>query len=331
VPRADLAALRGHLTRDRVVTALKPDLSVLRLDRWLFRPGSPEQLAALRIGLFGLLALRIGTRPDLYLSLPEQPAALFRPLSFMKLFDQMPPEWTVILCLVVGVPAAVLASVGFRARVAMPVAWLCAVWINCMLTSQGKVIHNDVLLLLCAFPLLLSRASDAWSVDAWLARRRGEQPPRGRAAAYGWPVRTAMVVVALAYFITGLHKLQYSGLAWATSDNLRWVLYTASDSQGGDTIGLFVADRPLLAHLLAWGTLVVEVGFPVVLLWPWTRWLMVPAVVGLHAGIWVTMNLNYLAMAATVVIVYTNWPAVVAWLRRRVEARRAMRPATART
>jgi hypothetical protein len=313
---------------------LKPDLSVLRLNRWIFAPGPATGLAALRIGLCTVLVLRLGLRTDLYLGLPDQPKALFRPLSFMKLFSQMPPKSAVIVCLSLGIPAAVLAAVGLKARITLPLAWFCAVFVNCMLTSQGKVIHNDVLLLLAMFPLLLARTSDAWSLDALLARRRGQPERGGRppvSAAYGWPVRTAMLVVALAYCIIGLHKLQYSGLAWASSDNLRWVLYTASDSQGGNDIGLFVADHPLLTHLFAWGTLFVEVGFPIVLFYPWMRWLMVPAVIGLHTGIWLTMNLNYIAWIATVVIVFTNWPVVVGWLRERVSARRAMRPAAART
>ena len=85
-----------------------------------------------------------------------------------------------------------------------------------------------------------------------------------------------MVVIAFTYCITGLHKLQFTGFDWASSDNLRWVLYTASDSQNGNSLGLFIADHPLLAHLFAWGTLVVECTFPLALLWPVSRWFYVP-------------------------------------------------------
>lgn len=316
--------------RDRSVLA--PDWSVLRLDRWLFAPEAPERLAALRIGLCTLLALRLGLRPSLYLDLSDQPAALFRPLSFAKLLPHMPPRGVLLAVLVVGTLAAAIAAVGFRARLALPVAWLCGAFINGMLTSQGKVVHNDVLLLLCLFLLIPARHSDVWSLDAWLRRRRTDAAPAAPrpAPCYGWPVRTAMLVVALAYCIIGLHKLQYSGFAWA-GDNLRWVLYTASDSQNGNSLALFVADHPLLAHLFAWGTLVVEVCFPLVLLWPVTRWLFVPGVVALHAGIFATMKLNYVAMASTVVIVYVNWPWVAACLRRRAESARPVRTVPART
>ena len=311
---------------------LRPDWSLLRLDRWLFAPEPPQRLAALRIGLCALLALRLGLRPNLYVDLAEQPPALFRPLSFAKLLAHMPPRGVLLAALVIGTLAAAIAAVGFKARLALPVAWVCGAFLNGMLTSQGKVVHNDVLLLLCLFILIPARHSDAWSLDAWRGRRRRKvpDPAPGPSPRYGWPVRTAMLIVALAYCIIGVHKLQYSGLAWA-GDNLRWVLYTASDSQNGNAVALFVADRPLLAHALAWGTLVVEVGFPLVLLWPVTRWVFVPGALALHAGIFATMKLNYVAMAGTVVIVYTNWPWIVAQARRWVQSGRAAQAVPART
>jgi hypothetical protein len=140
-----------------------------------------------------------------------------------------------------------------------------------------------------------------------------------------------MVLIAFTYCITGLHKLQYTGISWASGGNLRWVLYAASDSQNGNSLGLYIADHPLLAHLFAYGTLLVEVTFPLVLIWPVSRWLYVPGVVGMHAGIYATMHLNYVAMAATVVIVYVNWAWIADRLKERSGERQRLRPEPART
>ena len=309
----------------------KPDFGVLRPDRWLFAPGSARQVAAMRIGLCALLALRLGLRPKLYLDLSQQPAALFRPLSWAKLFDHMPSRGLLLAVLIIGVIAALFAAAGFKGRIALPIAWVAGVVLNGFLTSQGKVVHNDVLLLLCMFILIPARHSDAWSVDAWLARRRGEPSPPDVSVRYGWPVRAAMVLIAFTYCITGLHKLQYTGISWASGGNLRWVLYAASDSQNGNSLGLYIADHPLLAHLFAYGTLLVEVTFPLVLIWPVSRWLYVPGVVGMHAGIYATMHLNYVAMAATVVIVYVNWAWIADRLKERSGERQRLRPEPART
>jgi len=204
----------------------------------------------------------------------------------------------------------VLATVGLLTRVTLPLAWLAALPLVAMTSSLGKVVHNDVLLLLCLVPLLPSPAGAAWSLDA------RQRPAAGRGPAFGWPVRTAMVVVAGAYCFSGLAKLLHAGPAWVTGGNLRWVLYAASDTQPHpNPYALFVADRPLLAHLVAAATLAVELGFPLVLWRPRLAWLLIPAVLAMHAGIGLTMHLNYWAMAATVLVVLVDWPALADRLR----------------
>lgn len=288
-----------------------------RPERWLFAPGSAERLAAVRIGLCTILAGRLASGH--YLELAGQPRELFRPISFMELLPSMPPWGAVLGVQVVGTAAAVLAAAGVRPRLTLPLAWACGVLLNGMLTSTGKVVHNDVVLLLCLVPLLLAPSGDAWSLGA----RRGNLRRRThQSARYGWPVRTAAIVVAGAYFFSGLAKLVNSGLAWVTSDNLRWALYASGDSG----VALFVADRPWLSHLLAAATLALEIGFPLVLLFPRTAWLFVPGAVALHTGIWLAMGLDYSAQAATVAVVFVNWPVVVAAVKRRLD----LEPASAR-
>ena len=277
-----------------------------RVEAWLFAPGDPRRLAALRIGLGSVLALRLATGP--YLELARQPAALFRPISFLHLLDAMPSPAVVVVLQVVATAAAVLAVAGVAARVTLPLAWAGALPLVAMTSSLGKVVHNDVLLLLSLVPLLPARTADAWSP---LARRRRAGTPAGRSLLYGWPPRSAMLVVAGAYFFTGVGKLLHAGPAWVTSGNLRWVLYAASDQAPlPNHAALFVADRPWLAHLVALATLALELGFPLVLLRPRAALVLLPSVLAMHAGIWVAMGLNYWPMAATVVLVLVDWAAL---------------------
>ena len=274
-----------------------------RAEAWLFATGDPRRLAAVRIGLCGLLAIRLAR--GAYAELATQPPVLYRPISFLRLLDRMPSPETVAVLQALALGAAVLACVGLLTRFTLPLAWLAALPLVAMTSSLGKVVHNDVLLLLCLVPLLPSPAGTAWSLDARL------RPYAGRGSAYGWPVRTAMVVVAGAYFFSGLAKLLHAGPAWVTSGNLRWVLYAASDTQPDpNRFALFVADRPVLAQLIAAATLLVELGFPLVLWRPRLAWVFVPAVVAMHAGIGLTMHLDYSVMAATVLVVLADWPAL---------------------
>jgi hypothetical protein len=289
---------------------------------WAFGPGDPRQLAALRIGLCLTLALRLATRPEVYLSLAEQERELFRPRSYMTLVDQMPSQTTIAICLVAGIVAAVLAAAGLLSRTMLAIALLAALLLNGMQTSQGKILHNDVLLVLCLIAIVFARHGDAWSLDAWIIRRRSRRravagPRVGASPAYGWPVRAAMLVIALAYVVAGLHKVAGShGLGWASSDNMRWLLYVASDSQGHNSAALWIAEHPRVAHLAAYGLLVTECLFFLVLLISRLRWVFIPAVIALHIGTWVTLRLDYSAWALCVVIVFVTWPSAVARVRK---------------
>jgi hypothetical protein len=291
-----------------------------RLLTWAFGPGDPRQLAALRIGLCAVLLFRLASRSEIYLALAEQPPELFRPLSFMTLFDQMPSRSVITACLIVGSVAAALAAAGLLGRAMLPIALVAATLLNGMYTAQGKVMHNDVLLTLCLLAIVFGRHSDAWSLDAWLARRRSRRrgtahSPAAAGPAYGWPVRAAMLAIALSYLIAGLHKIVGSGgLGWASSENMRWILYLASDSQGHNAIALWIADHAWLAHVAAFGLLAIECLFFAVLIKPALRWVFIPAAVALHVGTWLTLRLDYSAQLLSVVIVFVTWPAVVAWL-----------------
>jgi hypothetical protein len=290
---------------------------VKRVERWIFQAGSAERLAAIRIGLCLVVAYRIA-RP-VYRGLAHQPPALYRPLSFMKLLPHMPPEGAVVALQVAGVIAALLAAAGIRSRIAFPAAWGCSLILNGMFTSIGKVVHNDVLLLLCMVPLLAAPIEDAWALaPSRRSLRRRRDANRARDVRYGWPLRVAMIVIAGAYFLTGFQKVVNSGPGWVTSGNLRWVLYTSSDGQPSpNTLGLWLAGTAWAAHLFALFTLVVELGFPLVLWTPRAAWFFVPAAFALHLGILLTMHLDYItAHAFTVVIVFVNWPAVFAKLSR---------------
>lgn len=293
------------------------------IEGFVFAPEDGRRLAAIRIGLFGLLAIRLATGGD-YASVAGQPEELFDPVSIFHLLSSMPSPGLTSTLQVLGVIAAVLAACGVWPRASFPAAFALSVFLNLMLNATGKIVHNDVVLTLCLLPLLASprAACAAWSVSG--LRRPGRdagRPPLGRA--YGWPVRTAMVIVGLAYLFVGLQKLRYSGLDWVTTDNLRYVLWASSDAgSSSNALALFVADRDWLAHLFAGMTIVVEVGFILCLPFARLRWLLVPAVIGLHVGIWLAMGLDYLPQALAVLIVFVNW----AWLADRWRERVARYP-----
>jgi hypothetical protein len=282
-----------------------------RIERWIFEPGSARRLAGVRIGLCLLMAGRLSR--TMYLQLAGQPRALFRPISFMHLFPAMPSAGIILAVQIVAVGACLMGAAGVYTRAALPVAWLGSLFLNGLWTSVGQPMHNETLLILAMFPLLLARTTDAWSITA---RRRVPAAP-GVSVRYGWPVRTAMITVAGGYFFSGLYKVLFSGPAWVFSNNLRWVMYAISDQNGHPiSFAIFLASHPLLAHAAAAAALLTELTFPITLWKPITAWLFVPGVVLLHLGIGLTMHLDYSAWALTAIIMFVPWEVVADRLRR---------------
>lgn len=269
------------------------------IDRWLFADEDVGRQRATKLLLTVLLGARVALGP--YRGLAEQPAALFRPVWFLRGLDHMPSVGVIVAIQVVGVVAAALAVIAWRERGTFFVAWASLLVLGGLRASRGKVMHNDVLLLLVAAVFVL--APVGWR----LADRR-------RTA--GWPLRTALVVVAGAYFLTGFQKVVASGPAWVLSDNLRNVMYAAvlSGRAPTDRVALFIADRPLVAHLVALATLAIELGFLSILLWPRCRRWFVAAATALHAGIYLTHGLDYWLWVATTAAVLVDWrPLLLRW------------------
>ena len=282
---------------------------VTALDEWLFAPEMAGRLRVMRLLLAVLLGLRLATSP--FRGLAEQPAALFQPVWFLSWMDHMPSVGVIVAFQVVGVLGAIAAVVGWRERGTFLMAWSSLMVLAALRASRGKVQHNDLLLLLVAGVIA------AAPVGLRLLDQR-------RSPAWGWPVRTSLLVVTGAYFLTGFQKLVASGPAWVLSDNLRNVMYAArfSGKAPTDEVSLYIADRPALAHLVALVTVVIELGAVVVLVRPRLRPAFVVAAAMLHAGIYVTHGLDYSMWVATTAVVLIDWDAVL----RRVHPRRVVHP-----
>jgi len=225
----------------------------------------------------------------------------------MDVFARMPSPDLASGLQALGIAAALAAALGLALRITLPAAFVSGLILDGMLNSAGRVMVRDALLMLCLAIIVAAgrAAGEVWAVHAPHREGFGER--------YGWPIRTAMVVIALAYFFAAFQKWRYSGLAWFSSDNLRWILYAQAHPNG---FALFIADRPLLAHLFAAGALLLETCFPLVLFMRRLRWLLIPAVVTMHVAIRIALGLDYSAQWLTVLIVFVDWPLVLDSTRR---------------
>lgn len=266
-------------------------MTPLRLaDRWLFAAGSAHRLAAVRSALAGVIGLRIALGP--FRGLHAAPAELFEPPPFLSWLEAMPAHWWFIGLQLLGVGGAIVAIAGRLPRVALLIAWLSLLTLAGLKGTYGKVLHNDVLLLLAAVPILAA-PSDARRGDPTTSRR------------FGWPVQTSLAVIATVYAAAGVQKLVYSGFDWVTGDNMRWVLYQAAGSGRvrWPEVPLTLADCAWVTHVLAGGLLAGELLAPLLIVPRRTRSAFAAFAVGLHAGTWLLLGLDYWAWALTVTAV----------------------------
>jgi hypothetical protein len=262
---------------------------------WLFGAEPGRRLRLVHSGLAVVIGARIALGP--YPGLAGQPAALFRPRSFLTLLDQMPSRPVIVAVQVVGVLGVLAAVVTRRGRrPGFLLAWLALLFLAGLRTSLGKILHNDVLLLLVAVPFLPAPVDAEWDDT--------EPSPR-----WGWPVRGALAVTAAAYLFSGVAKLRHSGLTWVTGDNIRYVMQWAGVGGRGPTgrVAFVVADHAWLAHATGAFILGVELTFPLVLVWPATRRWYAAGAVLFHVGTYFTLGIDYWSWAAVDLLVVAPW------------------------
>ena len=266
------------------------------VDELLWGPETGRRLVFVQTGLAVLVGLRVVLGP--YRHLAEVPDALFDPVPFLVWLDGMPAAWVIVGLQVVGGIAAVAAALRRRPRLAFAVAWVCYLVLAGLRGSRGKVLHNDLLLLWTAAPFLLAPVAATW---------QDRRPDRR----WGWPVRVAMTIGALIYCFAGYHKLRRSGIDWALGDNMRYLMLWGPTIGEAPWRGLaeWVADHWWAAKASGIFILGWELTFPVVLFVPRLRPVYAVAAATFHVATWFTLGLDYWAWAATVLLLFVDWPA----------------------
>jgi len=209
---------------------------------------------------------------------------------------------------------------GFFTRSAAVAACLGSLYLLGLKNSFPRMsFHSDIPTVFIAAILAGARAGDVLSLDAWLARRRG-RPIALRPGEYGWPRQLACVFLAWMFFAAGVAKVRHSGFPeWIISD-VTWISLVAAN------YGPFVHTRPPFPHLgaalvrsseafatgLAAMTQLTELFYPLALFSRLARWTLVPAMIALLVGIWMTMG----ALFFVTVLAHAFWMPWSAIMRR---------------
>lgn len=195
---------------------------------------------------------------------------------------------------VVLVLSAISGLVGFRARTAFAISTAAQLYAWGIAELAGNVFHYHHLVWFSAL-LAASPCGDAWSVDAWLRKRRGLAVPPA-AAVYGIPIRAAWILIACLYFFPGVHKLATSGLAWIFSDNLKLHLWAKWAQMDGFEPLVRIDRADWLVQAGAFATVLFELSFPFLVVFRRTRLVAVMAAFGFHQATSYFMNLHFPAL-----------------------------------
>src|SRR6266404_4297952 len=276
---------------------MKPTRQMLH-DSW-FEAAPPARLAVLRI-LVGLFALwYTGTGQDDLVKVVRTDPKLFAPIGIV--FGE-PPGLELFQWIHRGVIVGALCfTLGLWYRLSAPIFALLLFWLLCFRNSWSMIYHSDNLFVLHVFVLAVTRASDAYSLDALLRRRRQPRQAVAREPRwqYGWPVKLMCALTVAAYFVTAVAKLAGPlGLSWMTGQALRSQM--AVDALRKELLGLppnpvsyALYDWLALFALLAAGSFALEFFAPLAL---WNKRLgRVWAVSAffMHWGILLVMHITF--------------------------------------
>jgi uncharacterized membrane protein YphA (DoxX/SURF4 family) len=179
--------------------------------------------------------------------------------------------------------AIVMLLIGFWTRTSAIVVWLLSTSfanLNSAVDNAGDQVRGIIL-----FYLMLCPSGAAWSVDAWLKRRRGLI--KGPVFVYPWPLRLLFLQMTLIYFFNGIYKA--SGRDWIEGDSLYYVLCDLTLARWSY---VQLPIPPVLLRLASWLVLSWEVSFPLLVCWRPTRLVALWIGVLFHLGIGLSMELG---------------------------------------
>ena len=266
-------------------------------DRFWFTPAQPHTLAAIRIcgGLMLLYTHAVWTidlvdflGPHSWLT-PDAIAAMNRGLgqgsyawSYLNWIESPALLWTVHLAALV---VFLLLTLGLFTRGMAVLAWV--ITMSYCHRLNGTLFGLDQINAFIATYLMFGDSGGVWSLDRWLARRRGEETSVRPAVGTNIAIRLLQLHMCVIYLFGGIGKMR--GDMWWDGSAL-WFAFATLEYQSLDMTWT-VHHRWLLAlftHITVfWET------FYCFLVWPkLTRPIALGLAVGVHLGIAVCLGMK---------------------------------------
>ncbi len=248
--------------------------------------------------------------------------------SFLGLFKQVDGH-LFDLAYVVTIVFGVLLMVGLYSRASAVMTlflWLSLYVSNPFVGSGGDAVLRMVLFYLC-----FTNAGQRWSVDSRLRSKRGGvkplMPDWFSATLHNLALILIIHQVVMVYVASAFWKLQSA--VWRDGTAVYYPLQTDAYSPWNDLLHPVYASAPIIAGA-TYTAIVVQLFFPVLLLYRPSRMVALVMITGMHLGIGIFMGILYfsLVMIAVDMILVSDrsWIQGLDWVRaarRRVTSRAA--------
>jgi predicted DCC family thiol-disulfide oxidoreductase YuxK len=245
------------------------------LTAFLATPASPVNLALFRVVLFWTLLHSYSLSTLVWFT--RLPADLRVPpygLEWVLPYLPMTRTAVIVTSQLLGV-FSFTAMIGLFTRTSALLAMVLALYVLGVPNFYGKVNHSSHQLIWFAAILAASRCGDALSCDAaiaaWRRAGRGVIDPPAPSTLYALPLRLVWLLMGLIYFFPGFWKLWNVGIDWALTDNLKLYLYRRWVLLDGWTPSFRIDRYPALYQLGGLGTMLFEVSFLFLILFPRLR------------------------------------------------------------
>lgn len=194
-----------------------------------------------------------------------------------------------------AIAAAISLMLGFATRASTLVTlvlWM-ALYVNHPFVGSG----GDAVLRMFLLYACFAELGRHWSLDARLRRRRGEV----RAILPSWAsnllhnVALVLIVhqIIMVYVASALWKVQSD--VWMSGEAVYYPLLVEAYSPWRDFLGPLVATAPVIAAV-TWFSLLIQLFFPLLLLYRPTRIFALVAVTGMHLGIGFLMGILFFSL-----------------------------------
>jgi hypothetical protein len=296
--------------------------------RYWFAPASCFDLAIVRI-LACTLQLYLVLSRHQYAAIQVRAAlddALYDPIIIFNMFHLFlgwgfRPDFEILGAIFfISIAAGALSLIGLLTNLSLVVFAITSVYLQAYLYSFGDFHHPEAVMMIALSVLALSPSGRVLSVDAWLRRRT-----RGDAASMfdvqsefaGWPIKLIQWFFVLMYLSAVTSKLWASGLDWANGYTLQYLL--ARDGfRWGSPLGVWLSQFHVLILLGQIGVLLFQATFALAVIFPKLRWIYVPAGLGLHVMIFLTLRAPFFQWIA-LYAVFIPWSEAVRVIRGRLK------------